>query len=242
MSQQVRVERELVFVGDANQEANVKGNFAPKRKCASYDYTELALDDTNKYTPYLDTTSSIALADGGITLTTAATDTKTCSQSQGGIWWYPARNPEVEMIFRIDVITTVAIYAGFTDAVSEASSYLPFSLTTATLADKCTNGVGFLYDTNQTLSYFNVVNTNANTEAFTQLSSSHVPVADTDITIRVAIDSSGNAKYYWNGTECGYKALATATTIPLVPYFGIRNNSDSAHVATLKRVRLWCDV
>jgi len=241
MGQQVKVSRELEFLGDANQEGNIKGNFAPKRKSITYDFMELALDDTNKYTPYLDTTSSIALADGGITLTTAATDTKTCSQSQGGIWWYPARNPMVEMTFQIDVITTVAIYAGFTDAVSEASSYLPFSLTTATLADKCTDGVGFLFDTNQTLAYFNIVNTLDGTEAFTQLSSSHVPVAATDITVRVAIDTAGNARYYWNGTECGYKALATTTTVPLVPYFGIRNNSDAAHVATLKRVRLWCD-
>lgn len=241
MSQNLRASRELEFVGDANQESNVKGYFAPKQKCVTYDFMELALDDTNKYTPYLDTTSSIALADGGITLTTAATDTKTCSQTQGGIWWYPARNPMVEMTFQIDVITTVAIYAGFTDAVSEASSYLPFSLTTATLADKCTDGAGFLFDTNQTLAYFNIVNTLDGTEAFTQLSSSHVPVAATDITVRVAIDTAGNARYYWNGTECGYKALATTTTVPLVPYFGIRNNSDAAHVATLKRVRLWCD-
>jgi len=241
MSQQVRVGRDIVFTGDANYESNIKGFMAPEKKYANYEYTELALDDTNKYTPYLDGTSAIALADGGITLTTAATDTKVCSQSQGGIWWYPARNPMVEMKFQIDVITTVAIYAGFSDAVSEASSFLPFAITTATLADKCTNGVGFLFDTLQSLPYFNIVNTNAGTEAFTQLSSAHVPVANTDITVRVAIDSSGNAEYFWNGVGVGYKALATATTTPLVPYFGIRNNGDAAHVATLRHVRVWCD-
>ena len=239
MSQDIRVQRRLTFSQDADQEPNTFGDFGPDRVSANYEYTELALDDTNKYTPFIDTTSAVALASGGITLTTAATDTKTCTQTQGGIWWYPNQAAAVEMKFRIDVITTVAIFAGFSDAVSEASGLLPFSITTATLTDTCTNGVGFLFDTNQTLSYFNVVNTNAGTEAFTQLASTRVPVAATDITIKVSLDTSGNARFYWNGTQVAYKASAVAAATPLVPFFGIRNNSAAAHVATLRRVRAW---
>jgi hypothetical protein len=204
--------------------------------------TELALDDTNKYTPYLDTTSAIALASGGITLTTAGTDTKTCTQSQGGIWWYPAKNPVVEHTFSIDVITNVAIFAGFSDAVSEASSLLPFGLVTATLTDTCLDGAGFLFDTRQTLSYFNIVNTIAGTQAFTQLGSSYVPVAATTLRLRTAIDSDGKARYYWNGASVGSKTTAVTTTTPLVPFFGIRNNSAAAHVATLRRVEVWSDI
>src|SRR3990167_2373434 len=199
MGQDVKVARRLTFQGAANDKQNLIGNPNPEKVCVSYDFTELALDDTNKYTPFIDSTSAIALASGGITLTTAATSAKTCTQTQGGIWWYPAKKCIVEMRFKIDVITNVAIFAGFSDAVSEASSLLPFGIVTATLTDTATDGAGFLRDTRQTNAYFNIVNTKDNTEAFTQLGSSRVPVADTFLILRVKIDTSGNATYYWNG-------------------------------------------
>jgi len=242
MSQQIKVERNIVIAGAANQTNNVEGNLNPDRKGVFYEYTELALDDTNKYTPYLDTTSTIALASGGITLTTAATDTKTCSQSQGGIWWYCAKNPVVEMRFQLDVVTNVAINAGFTDAVSEASGVLPFLISGTTISDTATNGVMFCFDTNQTTKYWYIVNTKAGTQGGTILASTYAPAAATDVTLRVALDSSGNAYYFYNGIQVGYKASATTAATPLIPYFGIRNNSAAAHVATLKSVRLWQDM
>ena len=242
MSQQVRVGGAIEFYGKAARYRNVKGDFDPERLMVEYNYLELALDNTNKYTPFLDTTSTVALGSGGLVLTTAATDTKTATQSQGGVYLYPAKNPAVEFKFQIDVITTVAIFVGLSDAVSEASSLLPFGLVTATLTDTCTDGVGFLFDTRQTLAYFNVVNTLNGTQAFTQLASTYVPVVATDLTLKVALDSSGNARFYWNGVQVGYKALAVTSTVPLVPFFGIRNNSAAAHVATLRYVRAWCDV
>ena len=220
---------------------NVRGNLNPEKIMVEYNFTDLALDNTNKYTPFLDTTSTVALGSGGLVLTTAATDTKVATQTQGGIWWYPAKNCIVEMKFRIDVITNVAIYVGFSDAVSEASSLLPFGIVTATLTDTCTDGAGFLFDTRQTNAYFNVVNTKNGTEAFTQLGSTRVPVAATDLILRVAIDTTGKAIYYWDGLAVGIKANAVSTTVPLIPFFGIRNNNASAHIATLRYVRLWQD-
>ena len=241
--QEVNVGRSLKFVGDANRVRNIKGNPNPERLCVSYEFTELALDNTNKYTPYLDTTSTVALGSGGVLLTTAATDTKTATQTQGGIWWYPAKNPVVEMKFRIDVITNVAIYAGFSDAVSEASSLLPHGIVTATQTATATDSAGFHFDTRQTNAYFNIVNSLAagSAKAFTQLASTYVPVAATDLILRVEIDTSGNARYYWNGIEVGYKASAVTSTTPLIPFFGIRNNTGTAHIATLRYVRLWQD-
>ena len=241
MPQQVKVARNMVFMGDANNDRNIEGNINPDKVLVSYEFTELALDNTNKYTPYLDTTSTVALGSGGVLLTTAATNTKTCTQTQGGIWWYPAKNPIVEFEFQIDVITNVAIYAGFSDAVSEATSLLPFAIVTATQTDTCTDGAGFLFDTRQTLAYFNIVQTKAGTDTFTQLASTRVPVAATDLTLRTAIDASGNARFYWNSVQVGYKASAVTVATPLIPFFGIRNNSAAAHIATLRYVRCWQD-
>lgn len=242
MSQQVRVSRNLEFYGDAAQESNVLGYFDLDKVCKTYEFTELLMNATNDYTPELDTTSTIAVGSGGALFTTTTGDTKVASLALGGILWLPAKNPVVEMVFKIDVITNVAIYAGFSDAVTEGSAKLPFSLITATLSDWASNAAGFLFDTRQSLSYFNIVNTYGDSEAFTQLASTFVPVANTNLTLRVAIDSAGGARYFWNGTEVGYKALAVTATTALVPFFGIRNNSGVAHVATLRRVRVWCDV
>ncbi len=245
MSQIVKVDKEIQFNDPANHSSNITGNPATEKIVSVWNFSdELALDGTNKYTMYLDGTSTVASGKGGALLTTAATDTKTASISMGGLFWYIAKNPVCEFTFSLDVVTTVAINAGWNDAVSEGSHLLPLLITTATLTDTATDAAMFVYDTNQTLAYWNVANTNNGTEAFTQLASTYVPVASTLATVRVALDTLGNAKYWYNNKEVGYKALAVATTgtIGFVPYFGIKNASGAAHVATLRRVRAWCDV
>jgi hypothetical protein len=241
MSQQVNIERKLKFTNWANNTPNVDGNFNPNGKYVSYDFTELALDETNKYSKYADAGGAVALASGGITLTTDGSDADALSYAMGGIWWYPAKNPVVEMRFKLNVVTTVAINCGFTDAVTEATQTLPFLISGTTVADTATNGAMFCFDTNQTTDYWYIVNTNGGTQAGTILSSSYVPVANTDVTLRVKLDTAGNAYYFYNGIQVGYKALAVSSTTPLVGYFGIRNNSAAAHVATLKYCRYWCD-
>lgn len=242
MSQQVKVDRDLEFRGVAAHTNNIVGNINPDKKYVSYDFTELALDTTENYTQNIDTTSAIALASGGVTLTTAVTDNKVCTQAHGGIWWYPAKNPVTEMRFQLDVVTTVAIFAGFSDAATEASGTMPFALSVATLTDTCSNGAGFLFDTDQTLDYWNCVNTKAGTQAFTQLASSYVPAAGTDIVLRTVLDSDGNANFYYNGKHVHYKASAVTANVPYIPFFGIKNMSAAAHVATLKYVRCWQDM
>lgn len=241
MSQQVKISRSLDFIGDANEFRNVKGDFNPERIMVEYNFTELALDTTNKYTVYLDTTSTVASGSGGALLTTATTDTKTCSLSCGGIWWYPAKNIVMEAKFSIDVVTTVAINVGFNDATAEGTGALPFLITGTTVADTATDGAMFCFDTNQTTDYWYIVNTKNGTQGGTILASTYAPAAATAVTLRVAIDSSGNARYYYNGIAVGYKALAVTSTTPLIPYIGIRNNTATAHVLTARYVRVWCD-
>jgi hypothetical protein len=244
MSQQIRVDQNLEFLGAASVKSNVKGYMATDKISRVWDFHELVLDATNNYTRYLDTTSTIAVGKGGALLTTAATDTKTASISMGGLFWYIAKNPVCEFTFQLDVVTVLAINAGWNDATSEASGLLPFVIAGAALTDTATDASMFVFDTAQTLSYWNVANTNAGTQAFTQLTSGFVPVAAKDVTVRVALDSTGAANYFYNGMQVGRKLLSVATTgtIGFIPYFGIRNNAGTAHVATLKRVRAWCDL
>lgn len=243
MSQTIYVDREVKFQNSAASKPNVSGNFEPEKKCVFYDFTELALDTTNKYTTYLDTTSTVALASGGVTLTTAATNAKVCSISAGGIWWYPAKNPVVELRFQVDITSTLGINAGFVDAASYGSTVLPISISGTTVSDTTiANGALFAYDTGATSDYWYICNDKAGTQAGTILASTYAPVAATDVTLRVAVDTLGNARYYYNGRQVGYKALATTSTTPLIGYFCIKNNDAIAHVATLKYIRYWSDM
>ena len=220
-----------------------KGDNNPHRIFREWNFKELALDETNQYTKYVDGTSAVALADGGITLTTAATNAKTCSYAFGGIHVRTAKNPAVEFKFQIDDIANVAINAVLNDEVDENSGLLPFTISGTTITDNATDGAGLVFDTEQTTDRYYIVNTNNGTQAGTLLSALRAPfAAATDIRVRVKVDSSGNAWYYFNGIFVGYKASALRTTIAYVPYFGIRNNNASAHVATLRYVRLWEDV
>lgn len=220
-----------------------KGDNNPHRIFREWNFKELALDETNQYTKFIDSTSAVALANGGITLTTAATNTKTCSYSFGGLYVRCAKKPTVEFKFQIDDIANVAINAVLSDAVSEASGLLPFTISGTTITDTATDAVGFCFDTEQTTDRYYIINTNNGTDAGTLLAALYAPFsAATDIRLRVRLDASGNAWYYFNGVFVGYKASAVRTTVSYVPYFGIRNNNASAHVATLRYVRLWEDV
>jgi len=242
MSQQIPVYRNIVFKGPANYTRNVEGNFNPDRIMREWNFKELALDETNQYTKYIDTSSAVALANGGITLTTVATNAKTCSYAFGGIHVLAAKKPYVEFKFQLDVITTVAINALLSDAVSEASNTLPFAISGTTITDTATNALGFCFDTEQTTDRWYALQTNAGTQTGQLLSAAQAPfAAATDITLGFAMDASGNTHFYYNGVPVWYVASATATATPLVPYFGIKNNTATAHVATLRYVRLWED-
>jgi len=248
MSQHVKVEQGgaqglgLEFSGPANHKRNIEGNWNPARIMREWNFKELALDETNQYTKYIDTTSAVALANGGITLTTAATDTKTCSYALGGIHILAAKRPYVEFKFQLDVITNVAINAVLNDEVDENSGLLPFTISGTTITDNATNGAGFCFDTNQGTVRWYAVRTTAGAQTGSLLTAAQAPfAAATDITLGLELDTAANARWYFNGKAVWYKAVATTAATPLVPYFGIRNNSATAHVATLRYVRLWED-
>ena len=242
MGEQVKVYRNLQFLGNANHTRNVEGNMNPDRIFREWNFKELALDETNQYTKFIDTTSAVALANGGITLTTAATNTKTCSYAFGGIHLLAAKNPYVEFKFQLDDITNVAINAVLTDAVTEASGVLPFLISGTTISDTATDGVGFCFDTEQTTDRWYAVRTTAGTQTGQLLSAVQAPfAAATDLTLGIEMDTLANASFFLNGVQVWYKTVAVTADNPLVPYLGIRNNSATAHVMTPRYVRLWED-
>ena len=244
MGQQVKVDRLLQFQGIGNNRRNVRGNWNPEKIMCEWNFQELALDTTNQYSVELDTTSTVASGSGGALLTTAATNAKVCILSCGGLYWYPEKNPVMEVKLQLDVVTTVGLNVIWSDTsgATFATGELPFGISGTTISDtRLADGAGFCFDTNQTTDQFYTVWDNNGTQSGAILGAAYVPVAATDITLRIALDSSGNARYYYNGVEVYYQALAVTVADPYAPLIGIRNNTATAHVATVRYVRCWQD-
>ena len=109
--QQVKVGQWLKFIGDANKDNNVKGNFSRERVCLDEDFIKKDLDETHFWTEFLDTTSTVTpvattLFTGAARLTTAATINLCCSLASP-LLLYAENNPAVEWEFKIDDISNV---------------------------------------------------------------------------------------------------------------------------------------
>jgi hypothetical protein len=245
MSQDVKVARKLSFTEQAGNQANIFGNPSNKKAVFVDHFVNKALNATNDYTAFIDTDSTVALgagatATGYVTFTTLATDTRTASLA-GNLAWYCARNPIMEARIKVDVITTVAINVGFNDATAEGTTALPFLITGTTITDTCTDGAMFCYDTNQTTDRWYIVQTKNGTQTGVLLGAKYTPVAATWVTLRVALDTAGNAYYYYNGEFVGRIASAVTTTVALCPYIGFKNLSAAIHIMDLDYIKLWAD-
>ncbi len=252
MSQQVTVSRRLEFKGDANQEANVRGNFATE-KCYIYDdFTGADIStywtqvEDNGGTVAIGTTAAVAgsgsAVNGSFTITTGGTDDDR-GMLYGSLNFIAEKNPVMEARVKISRITLASFGVGFSDAVTEGDNVQPFSVNGTTVTDTASNGAAIVFDTDADDDYFWIVNSNATSQGGNVLGSQYVPVADTYVTLRVAIDSAGNADYFINGVQVGHKALAVAITsaATLCPYVSCINRAGAALVLTCDYIRCWQD-
>lgn len=241
MSQKIKVDRMLEFRDSAATNLNVLGTMNPLQVMTEYNYGEVSVDAA-RMTAYLDTDSLIALSVQGATFTTIAGDTDICSESYGSLALLCARNPIIEAKFKIDDITNVGINFGFADATAYGTGVLPFRVTTDSVTDATiANGAMFAFGSDATTKRWFRVWDSGGTQSGAVLASGIAPVNNTYRTLRISLDSSANARYYFDGVQVGYRAAACATATPLVPYLAIRNLSASIHILTVRYVRVWQD-
>lgn len=248
--QQARVSDKIKFVGDANNKANVYGNLSIDKVTVADDFTGADISaywtqsDDNGGTVAIGSAAAVtgagSTAGGSVTLTTGAADDDRAIIT-GSLNWWAAKNPVMEARVMVDRITLASFGVGFTDATTEGDNVQPFSVSGTTVVDTCSNGAAIVFDTDATTDYFWVVNTATNTQSGNILTSTSVPVADTYITLRVAIDSTGAATYSINGKAVGYKAAAVTTTTPMCPYISVVNRAGGALILTADYIKVWCD-
>lgn len=163
---------------------------------------------------------AIAAAVGGkVRGTTGAGGTTTMAVN--GVQLHSALNWQANkggLIFSAAVaatlVTSLALYVGFTDQV--AALEMPFTLSSGTLTSNATDACGFLFDTGATASTVKCVGV-ANDVDAAVIDTAVALTAATYALFNIEVDASGNATFWLNGTKYGTLASAVTPTIPLTP-------------------------
>lgn len=230
MSQQVRVDRDLVFAGASAYTANVKGNMLPERMCSVDWFDQTALDTTNDYTlTVAGSSDACALSGGGvpgITMTTGNVDDNIAFLSTALIFDI-TQSPAIEAKINIVDVSGTIIYFGFSDATSETTPAATIDAAGGTPTAAANDAAGFVIDADYATS--SIYCMSVNDGGTVQTGDSGTDWADNEShTLRVALDTSGNATFYLDGVAVGYLASAV-NDVPLCATinFGTRANDGS---------------
>jgi hypothetical protein len=237
----MRIGQEIRFKNVADTQDNVEGNFSLEKVTLYDDFLGDLLDDLWAVDADTGDSGAIVAACGGVVKLLTDTDDTDRVMLSHEVNWYASKNCVMEARVYLHPITTVGVFIGFTDEKAEAAQTMPFAQTGSTLTDECTNGVGFLFDTNCTTDVWNIVNTNAGDEATVGLAATYDPVADTYQTFRVEVDVLGNAKFYIDGEPVGFVEEAVATTSAFTPNISIQNKNGAAHYVYVDYIKCWQD-
>lgn len=174
-----------------------------------------------------DTTTSDAAINsqigGVLRLTTGDSSTLTYAGNgiqitQGAFYNWKSANGGLFMEARIklDAITSVAFFVGFTD-LGTFEAPIESAGSANTITTNATDAVGFMFDTRMSTDNIWLVGVKGNTDATAQ-NSGVAPVAATFITLRVEVDAAENAIFYINGARVGTVMESAITeTVALTP-------------------------
>lgn len=141
----------------------------------------------------------------------------------------------MEARLKVDAITAVALFIGFTDTISTTVE-LPIFLTTTAIDSDATNACGVAFDTDGTTDqwFHGGVKADADT---TPAYSGDAPVAATYVVVRVEVSTNGSVQGFINGKAIGEPvASAVTATTALTPCIAVSSRSAAARILTLDYV------
>ena len=143
----------------------------------------------------------------------------------------------IEARLKIDAITDVYLFVGFTDTISTTVE-CPIFLLAADLDSDATDACGVLFDTDATTDQWCHGGVKAGTDTVPAFSGT-APAAGTYVVVRVEVSAAGAVQGFINGTAIG-TAVADAVTITtaLTPAIVIGNRGAAQRVATIDYVRV----
>ena len=160
----------------------------------------------------------------------SANSTNICGVNLG--WKANQGGLMMEARLKIDAITAVALFVGFTDTISTTVE-LPIFLTTTAIDSDATNACGVGFDTDGTTDQFFHGGVKADTDT-TPAYSGSAPVADTYVVIRVEVSAAGAVQGFINGKAIGLPvANAVTITTALTPTVVISNRAGAARIMSI---------
>ncbi len=248
--QEVSASRYFEAKGKAAQGPNFKGNFMPE-KVILHDHfiADPSEQDWVEEESNGGTIAQAAANGGTVTLTLGGTNDDVAEFSHAA-QWSAAKNCVMEARVKVDDITNVGINIGWLDADMSTNDQIGFEITAgaATLVDvRGSDGAVFVFDTDGNSDVWYVAATKADAEGTPVTlngatnGATTAPVAATYANFRVALNSDGDATFYYNGEAVGF--LPTAVTVATLqcPYVANIAREGAAKVATVDRITCWQD-
>jgi len=250
--QQARISREIEFVGDANQEANVKGNLLPERRCIVDYFDGKVIDETNFYTITVGGTSdAIAVSGGGVpgfTVATGTVDQQVCFIATPLVFDI-SENPVIEAKVNIADVSGTSFFFGFSDAVTETTPDSTIDYAGGTLAAAATDAAGFVCDADKGSSALYCATIATGGTVAGALASPAITWTDgISHTLRVELKESDaatpthDAYFYCDGIQVGFKQSAV-TDVPFCAMFnfGTRAN-DGTNAVYVRYLAKFSDI
>ena len=156
---------------------------------------------------------------GGSSNTSLAADG---SQLERYLCWEADKGDlELECMLKLDAITTVQVFIGFTDQVGSLEMPIYSAASADTITTDASDAVGFFFDTQMTTDDWWLAGVAADTDA-TQADSGKAPTAATYQRFKIMLDESGNAKFWIDGDEVGTVDSAVTASTLLTPVVCVR--------------------
>lgn len=157
----------------------------------------------------------VGATNGVLRLTTgdAGTGYAADAEQMTGPLNYKAANGSLVFEARIalSAITTCQVFVGFTDDATTLEIPIDSAGSANTITTTASNAVGFFFDTDMTDDTWWCAGVKADTDA-THFNTGFAPVASTFETLRVEVDTSGNAAFFRNGAPVGTGRMSNAVT------------------------------
>jgi len=252
MSQQVKIYRDLEFLGNANHTGNIKGLPSTEKVVFVDHFTGVALDTTNDWNSAGQASGAAAIAAPHmVTITTEANDNDEWALASP-LNWYGQYNAVLEVRMRNNDVDGIAHNIGFSDATAESGT-IAMTYSGTTLTSTAEDFAGFLLDVDATTKNIYGVSSKATADG-SVINSAHTEGDASWATYRVELRDNGtttDALFYLNtaGKEIdpgedliGIEIDAITRTDPLCIYIAGMNRESAANTLDIDYVKAWQDV
>jgi hypothetical protein len=185
-------------------------------------------------------TTVAAALNGTVTLKSASDDVSHASNNSvingiGLAWKANSGGLAIEARVKLDAITAVYLFVGFTD-VAATTVECPIFMNAADLDSDADDAFGVIFDTDATSDFFTVGGVAATVDV-TPVVSALAPTANTYVVIRVECSAAGVVEGFIDGVSIGSVAAGVTVTTALTPAIVIGNRGAAQRIATIDYIK-----